>query len=97
MENFRKYTIKNRGCTSSSFGNQIHHIIQVRENGGDDVSNLILLCPNHHKQADFGILTIEELRKKQVKESEMEELIEKGKLEFDRIRIKSMNAITKLL
>lgn len=45
-----------RGCA-------LHHIVPVKENGTDDETNLILLCPNHHKQADFGIISREDLIK----------------------------------
>lgn len=44
-------------------GNEVHHIIPVREGGQANYKNLILLCPNHHKQADMGILTREQLAK----------------------------------
>lgn len=43
-------------------GNEIHHIIPVSKGGADDESNLILLCPNHHKQADLGLIDIETLK-----------------------------------
>lgn len=43
-------------------GNEIHHITPVREGGTSGFDNLILLCPNHHKQADAGILDRETLR-----------------------------------
>jgi hypothetical protein len=38
-------------------GCDIHHIIPVREGGKDVFENCILLCPNHHKEADLGIIT----------------------------------------
>ena len=44
-------------------GNEIHHITAVKDGGEAKEDNLILLCPNHHKQADLGILTKDELRK----------------------------------
>jgi len=43
-------------------GNAIHHITPTRENGKEIAENLVLLCPNHHKQADMGIISREELR-----------------------------------
>jgi hypothetical protein len=43
-----------RGC-------EIHHIVPVREGGKDVFENCILLCPNHHKEADLGIITREDL------------------------------------
>lgn len=42
--------------------NQIHHIIPVSKGGGETADNLILLCPNHHKMADLGIIPTEELQ-----------------------------------
>lgn len=43
-------------------GNEIHHITPVREGGTSGFDNLILLCPNHHKQADAGIINRDTLR-----------------------------------
>lgn len=43
-------------------GNELHHIVPVSEGGANDFNNLILLCPNHHKQADMGVITKEELK-----------------------------------
>ena len=43
-------------------GCEVHHIIPVSENGSEDSSNLILLCPNCHKMAHCGILTASELK-----------------------------------
>lgn len=45
-----------------AFGNEIHHITPVNEGGKSNFSNLILLCPNHHKQADLGIIDRETLQ-----------------------------------
>ena len=46
-----------------SHGNALHHITPVENGGQAKDENLILLCPNHHKQADMGIITPEELKK----------------------------------
>jgi predicted restriction endonuclease len=43
-------------------GNAIHHITPIRENGKETAENLILLCPNHHKQADMGVIRRDKLR-----------------------------------
>lgn len=48
--------IKVRGGVQRSYGNEIHHIQPVSKGGGESADNLILLCPNHHKQADLGII-----------------------------------------
>lgn len=45
-------------------GNEIHHIVPVEDGGTDTVDNLILLCPNHHKMANAGILSAETLKGK---------------------------------
>jgi len=55
-----------RGNTFYSFGCEIHHIEPVSNGGDESLSNLILLCPNHHKQADLGIISKEELRAYQI-------------------------------
>jgi 5-methylcytosine-specific restriction protein A len=33
---------------------ETHHIQPLSENGNDNVSNVIALCPNHHREAHFG-------------------------------------------
>ena len=40
-----------------------HHIYPLKEGGPNVLSNLILLCPNHHRLADIGILSCNELEK----------------------------------
>lgn len=59
-------TIKNN--TYYSFGCEIHHIKPVSHGGDESLSNLILLCPNHHKQADLSIISKEELKTYQIPE-----------------------------
>lgn len=48
--------IKVNGKYQYSHGNEIHHITPASEGGKEEDTNLILLCPNHHKQADLQIL-----------------------------------------
>jgi len=38
-------------------GCEIHHINPVSTGGKDVFENCILLCPNHHKEADLGIIS----------------------------------------
>ncbi|MCF8882006.1 MULTISPECIES: HNH endonuclease [Erythrobacter] len=33
---------------------ECHHVISLSEQGPDKVSNVIALCPNHHREAHFG-------------------------------------------
>jgi hypothetical protein len=41
----------------------VHHVT-AREKGGTDApSNLLTLCPNHHRLADIGIINVEHLRR----------------------------------
>ena len=54
--------IAHKGKIQFAHGNEIHHIRPVSEGGTEDPDNVILLCPNHHKQADLGIITTEELK-----------------------------------
>ena len=56
-------TIAVNGKIQYAHGNEIHHITPLRDGGEETSDNLILLCPNHHKQADLGLITKEELRK----------------------------------
>jgi HNH endonuclease len=39
-----------------------HHIIAKSKSGLNTLKNAIVLCPNHHKLADIGILTVVELQ-----------------------------------
>lgn len=34
----------------------VHHIVPRSEGGTDEPSNLITLCPNHHRMADLGLI-----------------------------------------
>lgn len=40
----------------------VHHITPRKQGGTDGFSNLITLCPNHHRLADLGIINVEHLR-----------------------------------
>jgi 5-methylcytosine-specific restriction endonuclease McrA len=39
---------------NSGFWTQIHHIIEVKDGGTNDLENLITLCGNHHRQWHAG-------------------------------------------
>ena len=54
--------IISKGKIQYAYGNEVHHITQVAKGGKETADNLILLCPNHHKQADLGLLNADELR-----------------------------------
>ena len=45
-----------------SLAYDVHHITPLSEGGSDDFSNLITLCPNHHRLAHLQIISVEHLR-----------------------------------
>ena len=79
-----------KGRLQYAYGNEIHHITPVAGGGEETADNIILLCPNHHKQADLGILNREELRKHTKPLDFTEE-------EIDKIKAECADAITNLL
>jgi len=40
-----------------------HHILPKRKGGKQTLENGVILCPNCHRLADYGILSIEELKR----------------------------------
>lgn len=66
MRRFQKIVIKEQGyacmvCGYDKFVN-VHHIKPWSQTSDDTVENGIVLCPNHHSEADYGIISQEELR-----------------------------------
>lgn len=35
---------------------EVNHIRQLKHEGDDTKDNMIVVCPNHHKMMDYGIL-----------------------------------------
>lgn len=56
---YGKYEGKCAVCKWAEGRCDIHHIIERKDGGTNDISNLILLCPNHHRLWHEGKLKIE--------------------------------------
>lgn len=39
---------------------EAHHIWPLHDGGDDDFSNMIVLCPTHHAEFDYGVICIDE-------------------------------------
>lgn len=63
-----------KGKALPSYGCEIHHIVPVSEGGSGELDNLIMLCPNCHKKADYGVITRDELKKYQKLECDTDNL-----------------------
>ena len=57
----REYGYRCQICGYDKFVN-CHHIEKWSKNKNDSVENGIVLCPNHHAEADYGIITPQELQ-----------------------------------
>ena len=40
----------------------VAHLIAVKDGGPNIVDNAIMLCPNHHRKFDMGLISMEEIR-----------------------------------
>ena len=50
-----------RDLNGANGGCEIHHIVPIADGGDNSKGNLILLCPNCHKQVHFGIISKDRL------------------------------------
>jgi len=59
-----KKMIKDKKCIVCGFDKVIeyHHIIPYSEGGTNDVENIAVLCPNHHKMIHKYHMTLKELK-----------------------------------
>jgi predicted restriction endonuclease len=40
----------------------VAHIVARKAGGTDDLENVVMLCPNHHRMFDLGLIPAEEIR-----------------------------------
>jgi len=80
-----------KGKYQRQAGCDVHHIVQVSDGGKHVFENCILLCPNHHAEADLGILTQEFLFSYVAKNKD--ELIEQKK---NALRSEAADILSKL-
>jgi 5-methylcytosine-specific restriction protein A len=71
-------------------GVEVHHIIPSAEGGTHERTNLIALCPNHHKEADKGLLSALVLQKYR------EEAVKRNPLKLDWYWAKITPAVKRL-
>ena len=73
-----KKSVRQGGC-------EMHHIIPVAEGGTEDISNLVLLCPNCHKMAHVGLITTDELSKLTLTDEQIKDRVLESRLETSKI------------
>ena len=78
-----------------SGGCEIHHITPSAKGGSDDYSNLILICPNCHREAHEGNYSEEFLHQHQV--ADIEKAVEKRKEELRNINAKATSYIARYI
>lgn len=45
---------------TNTYYSEVHHIRPLNEGGNDDFNNMIVLCPTHHAEFDYGVICINE-------------------------------------
>lgn len=63
---------------------EVHHIQPLgnQHNGVDNKSNMLVLCPNHHKMFDLGILSIDPIDSRTLLHINCNDNLDKKKIEF---------------
>lgn len=44
---------------SATYYSEVHHIWPLHDGGDDDFSNMVVLCPTHHAEFDYGVICID--------------------------------------
>lgn len=57
-----KYVQTCRVCGWNKGKCDVHHIVPRRDGGSNELSNVVLICPNCHRLAEEGTLTAQELK-----------------------------------
>lgn len=59
------YSRFNAKCAVCGFDEivEVHHLIPVKQGGSNEIENLVLLCPSHHRLADHGMLIFKDIPK----------------------------------
>ena len=65
-------------CGWDEAPNDVCHLIPVKDGGKETIENMILLCPNHHRMLDRGLIQREHLA------SLIQPLIEKAPYVFQK-------------
>lgn len=49
------YTFEHNANQKNGFYSEVHHYNPLKKQADDDFENMIVLCPNHHAEFDYGI------------------------------------------
>lgn len=65
----------------NTFGgySEVHHVWPLGDNGVDDFDNMLVLCPNHHAEFDYGVIKFNLKNRNEIVNSENKII---GKLSF---------------
>ncbi len=50
-------------CGWQRASRDVHHIVPIKDGGSNEITNLITLCPNCHREADRNLISQEQLSK----------------------------------
>lgn len=53
------YTFEHNVNKSKGFYSEVHHYNPLKKQADDDLGNMIVLCPNHHAEFDYGVKFID--------------------------------------
>lgn len=62
----RRANVPCQCCGYDRAPRDVHHILPRKQGGGNENSNLVILCPNCHREAHNGLISVEELKQKTI-------------------------------